>query len=101
MEARSDSVGEAKIRGGIRRWNRENGCALVGGEEGKAAEGDHHREGIHSLTIEDYIVYIHTFSMAPEPNVSSRPNVPHDPKRKESFERTRCKRGGTATLTVE
>jgi hypothetical protein len=33
------------------RWRREN-----------VAEGDHHREGLHSLPIEDYMVYIPTFS---------------------------------------
>jgi hypothetical protein len=87
MEARSDCVGEAKIRGGIRRWNRENGCARVGGEEGnaaegeQAAEGDHHREGIHSLPIEEYMVYVHTFSAAAEPDLFSRPNVRKIPRK--------------------
>jgi hypothetical protein len=44
---------------GIRRWNRENGCAPFGGEEGNVAEGEqaaeryHHREGIHSPPIEN------------------------------------------------
>jgi hypothetical protein len=88
MEARSDCAGEAKIRGGIRRWNRENGCAPVGGEEGNVAEGEqaadgsHHREGIHSLPIEDYMVYNHTFSGAPEPELFSRPNVRKIPRKK-------------------
>jgi hypothetical protein len=72
VEAKSDCVGDAKIRGGIRRWNRENACAPVGGEEGNVAEGeqaaesDHHREGVHPLPMEDYMVYTHTFSVAPQ-----------------------------------
>jgi hypothetical protein len=88
MEARSDCAGEAKIRGGIRRWNRENGCAPVGGEEGNVAEGEqaakryHHREGIHALPIEDYMVYVHTFSAAAEPDLFSRPNVRKSPRKK-------------------
>jgi hypothetical protein len=36
MDARSESVDDANIRRGIRRWNRENGCASLGGEEGKS-----------------------------------------------------------------
>jgi hypothetical protein len=74
--------------GGIRRWNRENGCAAVGGEEGNVAEGeqaaesDQHREGIHSPPIEDYMVYIHTFSGAPEPELFSRSNVGKIPREK-------------------
>jgi hypothetical protein len=88
VEARSDCAGDAKIRAGIRRWNRENGCAPIGGEEGnvaegeQVAEGDHHRAGIHSLPIEDYMVYIHTFSGAPEPDLFSHLNVRKIPRKK-------------------
>jgi hypothetical protein len=88
MEARSDCVGEAKIRSGIRRCNCENGYAPVGGEEGNVAEGEQaaegyrRREGIHSVPIEDYMVSIHTFSGAPEPDLFSRPNVRKIPRKK-------------------
>jgi hypothetical protein len=88
MEARSDSVVDANIRGEIRWWNRENGCAPVGGEEGnvaegeQAAEGNHHREGIHSLPIENYMVYIYTFSVASEAELFSRLHIRKIPRRK-------------------
>jgi hypothetical protein len=57
--------------------HRENDCAPVGGEEGNVAEGEqaaegyHHREGIHSVPIEDYMVYSRTFSGAREPEISA------------------------------
>jgi hypothetical protein len=87
MEARSDYHAEAKIRCGIRRWNRENGSAPVGGEEGNVAEGEqaaegyHHRDGTLSVPIEDYIVYIHNFSGAREPDLRSPPNIRKIPRK--------------------
>jgi hypothetical protein len=88
MEARSDSVDDANIRGGIRRWNRDYDCAPVGGEEGNVGEGepvaesDHDSEGIHSLPIEDYMVYIDTFSGALESDLFWCPNVRKIPRKK-------------------
>jgi hypothetical protein len=64
-----DTIGHAKIRGGSRRRNRENGFAPIAKEKGNAADGEQavkshrHREGLHALPIDDYMVYTLTFSL--------------------------------------
>jgi hypothetical protein len=73
-------------QGRNQKWNRENVCAPVGGEDGNVAEGEqaaeshHNREGIHSLPIEDYIVYSPTFSVAAEPELA--PEHPENAQKK-------------------
>jgi hypothetical protein len=54
------------------------------------ATSNPHREGFHSLPSEDYIVYTHTFSGGPEPDLFSRPNVRKIPRKKTIVKRFIC-----------